>query len=91
MAIIVPYALGKMSVSNDELLLFIGLAIGISKIVVGTLATRYKEYNNKKVSKDELRDICKRNLEVLKNVNEIKEIEKYTEEINMILSRLDNE
>lgn len=91
MAIIVPYILGKISVSNDEVLLFIGLAIGIGKIAIGTFANRYEEYIDEKTINDELKDICIMNLEVLKNADKTEEIQRYTEDLNRILEKLDNE
>lgn len=90
MAIIVPYILGKIAVSNDELLLFIGLAIGIGKIAVGTFANKYEKCIDEKTKNDELKDICIMNLEILKNVDQTEEIQKYTEGLNEILEKLNN-
>lgn len=90
MAIIVPYILGKMCVTNDEMLLFVGLAIEISKIVISSFANK-QEKNDEKVIVDELKNICLTNLEVLKNVSETKEVQKYIEQINEIIEKLKND
>lgn len=90
MAIIVPYILGKIAVSNDELLLFIGLAIGIGKIAIGTFAKKYEKCIDEKTTNDELKDICNMNLEILKNADKTEEIQKYTENLNEILEKLNN-
>lgn len=89
MAIIVPYALGKMNVTNDDVLLFLGLAIGISKIVVRTISDKYDKFKNEKNQNKELQDICLLNLELLENLKETKETQEYTEKIKRVLDRLD--
>lgn len=91
MAIIVPYIVGKICVSNDEILLFIGLAIGISKIAIGTFTNKYEKYIDEKTINDDLKDICIMNLEVLKKAEKTEEIQKYTEDLNKILEKLNNE
>lgn len=91
MAIIVPYIVWKICVSNDEILLFIGLAIGISKIAIGTFTNKYEKYIDEKTTNDDLKDICIMNLEVLKKAEKTEEIQKYTEDLNKILEKLNNE
>ncbi len=88
MAIVVPYILGKIAASNDALPLFIALAIGIGKIAVGTFANKYEKSIVEKTTNDELKNICIMNLEILKNVDQTEEIQKYAEGLNQILPTL---
>lgn len=90
MAIVVPYILGKIAASNDALPLFIALAIGIGKIAVGTFANKYEKSIVEKTTNDELKNICIMNLEILKNVDQTEEIQKYAEGLNQILDKLNN-
>lgn len=88
MAVITPYILIKFELGTDEILLVVGLAIVLAKIVVETLS----EKNNIEdtFSDTEILNICESNIQYLKNMKTDsynKELEAYEKTLSEILDK----
>ena len=88
MAVITPYILIKFELGTDEILLVVGLAIVLAKIVVENLS----EKNNIEgtFSDTEILNICESNIQYLKNIKTDscnKELETYEKSLSEILDK----